>query len=182
LLWEALRPAKKKESDRPSGSAPLVLTPKTSGQSNVEKVFTILLNEPKLVPYIIEHLTVDMVSDQVLAGFYVVLISCYNKNKSQIHAENIGKLLEAENQPLPPEYLNFLILLVGKEYDGFTEAQLREELIDLTLAIKLDYFNRQIETHRQLLEQALRAGDTVAQKEEQKQIQWFGEERARVQS
>ena len=185
LLWEALRPAKKKEFERAgAGGAggPLTLAPKSAMQKNIEKILTILLNEPKLIPYVIEHLPAEMLPEQPLAGFYSVLILCYNKNKLQIQAENIAKLLEAEKQPLPPEYLDFLILLIGKEYDGFTEVQLHEELIDLVLAIKLDYFNRQVEKHRQLLEQASRANNSEAEREEQKMVQWFSEERARVQS
>jgi len=182
LLWEALRPTTKKSTVQSGGSAFAVVMPKSAVQSNMEKVFTILLNEPKLIPYVVEHLLPEMVTVEKLVTFYTKLISCYNKNKPQIHAENITKLLEAENQPLPPEYLDYLILLIGKEYDGFTEVQLREELIDLVLAIKLDYFNRQIELHRQRLEQASSAGDTAQEQEAQRLVQWFSEEKARVQS
>ena len=81
LLWEALRPTTKKETVRSNGSVSPVVTPKSAAQSNMEKVFTILLNEPKLIPYVVEHLLPEMVTVEKLVTFYTTLISCYNKNK-----------------------------------------------------------------------------------------------------
>lgn len=117
---------------------------KTREQDYLERVFTILISRPKLIGYASDNLLPEMVSDASLNRFYINLIIYYNEARETISRESTLEWLSQNDNGLDKNYVDSLIVYVDKIYEGFDDARLQQELVDLVRNLKRSYLEQKV--------------------------------------
>lgn len=138
LLWDSLpkgsaavggkRDLSPKKQIFPAGCA--VKAEVNVANENLKMIFTILLNYPKHIAYVQEYLSPEMIEDKELAGFYKIVLACYNQNQ-QLDRDRLIGVIDAENKIVSEDCFNGLVLLADKIYEGFTPSEIDTELFEL---------------------------------------------------
>jgi len=168
LLWESLpRNAVGREKTdfsrkRKNTAGPAADNQIKTGQNtkveNLRMIITILLNYPKHIAYAQEFLLPEMIEDEELSGFYKVILSCYNQNQ-QLEKEQLIKLIDAESKTISESSLNSLILLAANIFDGFTIAEIDNELFELLRVYRRWFISKKLEVLKRELAIADQSND-----------------------
>ncbi|MBI5076754.1 DNA primase [Candidatus Falkowbacteria bacterium] len=144
-----------------------------------EKILAILLNFPRLISFAIESLPPDYVLNEKQKLFYKDLILFYN-NETGVSPEKINQWLKNGSFQFEKSYLDSLILLIEKFYEGFSAEEINNELVGLIKVVKIHYLDEKIKSLSQSLARAEQEGEKEAETQYATEIMNLEEQRARL--
>ncbi len=125
---------------------------KTVDLEYLERVLTIIINQPQLIAYAEEFMPPEIISDPALGLFYKNLLITYNKASRQLGRKDVVAWL-TENQDLPRAYLDSLIIYIDQVYEGFRAEDFNNELIGLIRTLTRHHLESKIkQLSKQLVE------------------------------
>lgn len=110
-----------------------------------EQLIGLLIKRPDFLDYAASLFTPDMMPDAQLEKLYENLVLCYNKN------EKLDQCL-ANQKICDSLYLNSVVLYAEARSEGFSETELKNELIVTIRELKKHYFEKKIEVLRREIE------------------------------
>ncbi len=168
--------AKQKKSPRPS-TAPttttsvVVKTPVVDLAS--QHLMSLLVRYPSNLPYVIEHITPEMLPDTGLRDLYIEIVLWYNQAAQNLTDINQEFEIFVDSQPAARlQALTTLRLLADQLYEKLTDEQSRSELRDLVSRRKRQHLNQVL---GQLAEQIKQAEAGHAREEVEHLSQQFSQ-------
>lgn len=151
---------------------------KTQEIKYLERVLTILINQPYLLAYAEEFLPAEYIANKEVATFYKNLIITYNKANRQLARSQMLEWL-SQNDILPTSYIDSLIVYIDKVYEGFTTEELNTELIGLITVLRKKHLEEQVKKISKQLAQAEQNNEQEKIKELFKEMQVLYEQLAK---
>jgi len=152
---------------------------KTQDAKYLEKVLTILINNPALIAYAEEFLPAEIVEPKELNGFYKNIIIYYNKHNRQLTRSQVLEWLTG-NEDLPTSYVNSLIVYIDKVYEGFSLEDINNELIGLIRTLKRHHLEARIKFLAKQLSAAEQRTDREKAEELMREMQITSEQLAKL--
>ncbi|MDD2807480.1 MAG: DNA primase [Patescibacteria group bacterium] len=131
-----------------------VAQPRSLNEMMAEQILAIGLKYPDNLPYIIDNLPVDLITDESLKQLYKQLIVYYTKNISgEINSFNYPEFsiqLKADNFS---QLADKLVLLAEKDFFDFEPQVVGVELIKIVTSLKRAYYQSQLKDIEQRIKQ-----------------------------
>lgn len=175
---EVLYEANGTKKDVNSGKEKSKVEPQIQEKTEIDKVLTIIINQPELIGYAQEYLLPEMIVKDQFRKLYSQIVLCYNQIEDKSKA-NIIQCLEKEELAVSQSYFSSLIIYIDQAYVDFSKDELKEELINLINFIKKKYLNNQIRLLNSQLQLAEKQKDSAQVEEIIKKIQNYNEQLAK---
>ncbi|MBD3359086.1 MAG: DNA primase [Candidatus Buchananbacteria bacterium] len=117
-----------------------------------EQILALVLQYPQNIDYLINHLELNILSDEQLKQIYKELILYYNEKK-QLDYSQFEKILLTKDPNLVNR-LTTLMLLADKDFFNFTEEQIKQEIINIINFLNKNFIKKKIKQVEVLLNHA----------------------------
>ncbi|MFZ5365490.1 MAG: DNA primase [Patescibacteria group bacterium] len=172
ILWESMpKPKSPLVTASPSASPPA-----KSQFTIFDRLFGLILANSENMAYFVENLEKEMVKDTRWREFYSNLISLYNENNNLSGTNFEQWLKKQETASFSDGFFNNLILVIQREFDGFSHTDIQNELVSLIKKIKKDYFRgrvNELSTEMKRLEASGQSDERIDQlMQEIQEVSW----------